>query len=226
MEKLLQTFGRRRGRKLRPYLQELYDKLLPQLRLDAQQQISRLCELFPTKVEEVWLEIGFGGGEHIKAQLDLNPTLGIIGCEPFANGVANLLKQLTPEDTQRLRLHDNDVRQLLAILPEGQLSRIYILFPDPWPKARHHKRRLIQVEFIKQLLPLLKPGGQIRIGTDDHPYVEHIIEVFQAIPQLTQLEGPTDPDPTTWPNRPADWPQTRYEKKAVTKAGFFVFQKE
>ncbi len=225
MEKLLQTFGRRRGRKLRPHLQELYDKLLPQLRLDSQQQISRVFSLFSTKVEEVWLEIGFGGGEHIKAQLDINPQLGIIGCEPFANGVANLLKQLTPEDTQRLRLHDNDVRQLFTILPEQQLSRIYILFPDPWPKARHHKRRLIQVDFINQLLPLLKPEGQIRIGTDDHPYVDYIMDVFRAIPQFNQLEGPTDSDPATWPSRPEDWPQTRYERKAVTKAGFFVFQK-
>jgi tRNA (guanine-N7-)-methyltransferase len=225
MEKLLQTFGRRRGRKLRPYLQELYDKLLPKLRINAQERINLISELFPTKVEETWLEIGFGGGEHIKAQLDLNPQLGIIGCEPFANGVANLLKQLTPEDTQRLRLHDNDVRQLFTILPEGQLSRIYILFPDPWPKFRHHKRRLIQVDFINQLTPLLKPGGQIRIGTDDHPYAEHIMEVFRAIPQLRQLQGPTDPNPTTWSDRPEDWPQTRYEKKAITKAGFFVFQK-
>lgn len=223
MYKLLQTFGRRKGRKLKPHLQTLCDETLPPLRVPKSPPIQDLTTLFSAPVKAAWLEIGFGGGEHLKAQLDANPDVGIIGCEPFLNGVANLLKQCQKQDLGRLRVHDDDVRLLFDLFPKGQLERIYILFPDPWPKARHHKRRLIQIELIETLSTLLIPGGEIRIGTDDHPYVEHIIEVFQALPQFNQLDGPKDPNPETWPPRPEGWPVTRYERKAVTKPGFFVF---
>lgn len=225
MKELLQTFGRRKCRKLKPSLQILYDEVLPSLKIDTQLPIDKVSDLFTAPIGQVWLEIGFGGGEHLKAQLDANPQVGIIGCEPFQNGVASLLKQLEPGDADRLRIHNDDVRLLFSTLPKEQLSRIYILFPDPWPKARHHKRRLIQVEFMKVLSVYLQAGGEIRIGTDDHPYVEHIIEVFKQLPEFEQLEGPREFDPTTWPERPADWPVTRYEMKAVSKPGFFVFRK-
>lgn len=212
------SFGRRKARKLKQQSQHAYDDILPLVKLDP-------GSLFPN--HKVWLEIGFGGGEHLLAQLAHNPDISMIGCEPFMNGVAKLLARLSPEDYGRVRIWHDDVRLLLEKIPLAYFDRAFILFPDPWPKKRHHVRRLITVAFMDELLPKLKEGARLYVASDDAPYVEQIQDVLYHHPSLTLREGPPSPDPLTWGPHPEDWPPTRYEQKAL-KAGkacaYMVFQ--
>lgn len=212
--RLRPSFGRRKARKLRVQSQEAYDKILPLVRLHPESMP------FKDKATEVWLEIGFGGGEHFLEQLQNNPTISMIGCEPFMNGVAKLLMQLDPEDYDRVRVWHEDVRHLLkGILPD-YFSRVFILFPDPWPKKRHHPRRLITKEFVEQLWPTLKEGAHVYVASDDQPYLEQIQEVLYNFPGLHLVMCETE--------RPQGWPSTRYEQKAL-KLGktcvYMCFQK-
>jgi tRNA (guanine-N7-)-methyltransferase len=145
------------------------------------------------------------------------------------NGVAKLLTQLSPDDYDRVRIWHEDVRLLLEKIPTQFFDRAFILFPDPWPKKRHHPRRLITNEFINKLLPILKDGALLHVASDDAPYVEQIQEVLYHHPELTLRQGPPSADPTTWTERPDEWPQTRYEQKAVTqgkKCAYMAFQKK
>lgn len=208
MQKFPPSFGRRKARILRTQAQQAYEKLeLVKMGLDETP--------FDSSSTEVWLEIGFGGGEHFLAQLQQNPTVSMIGCEPFVNGVAKLLGGLLPEDMPRVRIWTEDVRYLLEKLPPDYFSRTFILFPDPWPKKRHHRRRLFNRAFMDQLLPRLKEGAFLHIASDDAPYVEHILHVLLAYPELHLVEGPSSADPLTWGTRPPTWPSTRYEQKAL-----------
>lgn len=220
--KLISTFGRRKARKLRTTSQKAYDELLPLVKLELDQP------LFQAPPSEVWLEIGFGGGEHLLAQLTKNPSIAMIGCEPFMNGVAKLVSQLSPEDYPRVRLWHDDVRHLLTHIPPAFFSRVFILFPDPWPKLRHRPRRLIQRDFIATLLVSLKEDALLYVASDDVSYVEQIQEVLYPHPALTLREGPPSADPSTWSSRPEGWPPTRYEQKALQqgkKCAYMVFQK-
>ncbi len=218
-------YGRRKGKSLRPRAQEAFDVKLPQVQIDLEKPLN-----FLGAPHEVWLEIGFGGGEHLAAQLHENPEVHIIGVEPFINGVANLLKMMAEDDLLRLHLFPDDVRKLLDKIPDASLSRIFVLFPDPWPKKRHHSRRLLQHEFLDVLLPKLKPGGYFRVASDHRDYIDQIHHVFHERSELQKMFGPdSSDDANAWPLRPETWPATRYEQKAIKQGiqcAYYEFRKE
>lgn len=214
------TFGRRKSRKLRLSSQKALDEILPRLHLDPKGK--------NLPQGEVWLEIGFGGGEHFLERLSQNPTISMIGSEPYTNGIAKLLKNLSQEDYGRVSLWADDVRLLLSVIPPSYFSRVFILFPDPWPKKRHSVRRLISKDFVEQLCPKLKEGAFLHVASDDQLYVEHIQECLYNDPHLTLCQGPSSADPETWAPRPQGWPATRYEQKALKqgkKCAYMFFQK-
>ncbi len=221
--KLTPSFGRRKARKLRETSQKIYTELLPRLKIDPQKK----C--FGFSSPHIWLEIGFGGGEHMLERLSQNPSVAIIGCEPFMNGVAKFLGQLLPQDYPRVKIWHDDVRYLLNLISPSSFERVFILFPDPWPKKRHHRRRLITNEFINKLLPTLREKAFLHIASDDPSYVEQIQNVLYPHPDLILCTGPVSPDPLSWGGRPVDWPSTRYESKAMTagkKCAYMLFQKK
>jgi tRNA (guanine-N7-)-methyltransferase len=174
----LRSFGRKGGRALSPRQQRLLDELLPQLQLDLATPPPVLTSLFTAPVAETWLEIGFGGAEHMIWQATHSPGVGIIGCEPFVDGV---VKALTAIDEQRLgnvRLHGDDARDVLRWLPDSSIARAFILFPDPWPKARHRKRRLVAGPTLELLARVMKPGSELRVGTDIADYAHTMLAAF------------------------------------------------
>jgi len=157
------------------------------------------------------LEIGFGGGEHLAHQAAQTPDARFIGIEPFLNGVASCLRHIEEAGVQNVRLHQGDARDVIARLPDACLDRVYILFPDPWPKTRHHKRRLIQPDFVAELARVMKPGAEVRFATDWANYAAWTLEMFTRSPAfLWTAENPAD-----WRN---PWPghsPTRYEQKRL-----------
>jgi tRNA (guanine-N7-)-methyltransferase len=201
-------FGRRKGRGMTQRKTALLADLLPSLRLDT----SRPCHddviaLFPVAVRDVWLEIGFGGGEHLAAQAERNPDIGIIGAEPFVTGVAKLVSRIAARGLQNIRIHDDDVRPLLAWLPAASLGRVFVLFPDPWPKRRHEERRIISEATVADLARVLKPGGTLRLATDIADYASRAVRLILASGSFEALAGDTS-------QPPSDWVPTRYEAKA------------
>jgi len=203
-------FGRRKGWKLRTRQSGLVESLLPRLAfLPVGGRAAG--EYFGAGIGEVWLEIGFGGGEHLAAQAAANPHVGIIGAEPFVAGMAKLLSKIEEAGLENVRLYMEDARDILAALPTNSLSKIFILFPDPWPKTRHHKRRFIQMDMLDELARVLKPGGELRVASDEAGYVSWALERLMAHPGFEwTANGPDD-----WRMRPAEWPPTRYESKAL-----------
>ncbi|HVA35551.1 MAG TPA: tRNA (guanosine(46)-N7)-methyltransferase TrmB [Stellaceae bacterium] len=204
-------YGRRRGRKLRAGRRALMDRLLPQLRivLPATDPLDPQA-LFPLATD-LWLEIGFGAGEHLAAQARAHPAIGFLGAEVFENGVAKLVATIGGEQLANIRLFIDDARLLLARLPDRSLGRAFILFPDPWPKERHKKRRIVAAATLDQLARTLRPGAELRLATDDPDYAEWMAAAIAAHPAFVEVaRGDGD-----WPSRPADWPATRYEQKAV-----------
>lgn len=209
---LLRTYGRRKGHRLSPRKTRLMDELLPRLRLDLEAPPpASLANLFARPVSQIWLEIGFGAGEHLAWQAAANPDIGFIGCEPFINGVAALLGEIDTDGLANIRIWDGDAREVLDWLGDASLDRVFILYPDPWPKTRHHKRRLISPQTLDALARVMKPRAQLRIGSDIDDYVRAMLEAIFASGHFEWLaERPAD-----WRTRPPDWPQTRYEKKAL-----------
>jgi tRNA (guanine-N7-)-methyltransferase len=210
----LRSFGRRRGRKLSPRQQHLIDAVLPTLSLDSRQPPPPcLQDLFSADVADVWLEIGFGGGEHLLWQAQHNPRVGLIGCEPFLDGLVKVTTAVAEAEGAlgNVRLHGDDARPLLRWLPDASLGRAFILFPDPWPKARHQKRRLVSEATLQELARVLRPGAELRLGTDIPDYARWmLIAIAREGSFRWTATGPAD-----WRIRPADWPQTRYEAKAL-----------
>lgn len=208
------VYGRRLGYRLRPGRQALLARALPELQIalpeDPKAQID-LNGLFPAPVRDRWLEIGFGGGEHLAHQARVNAGIGFIGCEPFVQGVAGLLRHLEADGTAgRVRIFPDDARLLLDCLPDACIGRLFVLFPDPWPKKRHHKRRLIDGETLTAFARILKDGAEFRWASDDRGYVEWTLEHVAR----NKAFALTDRNSGDWPSRPADWPETRYERKA------------
>jgi tRNA (guanine-N7-)-methyltransferase len=204
--------GRRRGRKLRPAQQRLLDTFLPRLRfeLPRERPFDPRC-LFDRPVAAVWLEIGFGGGEHLAAQAAQLPDHGLIGCEVFENGVVKLLAEVERLDLANLRLLIDDARPLVGAIAEASLERVFILFPDPWPKLRHHKRRLVSTATLDALARAMADGAELRLATDDMDYLRWMLERATAHDAFEWLaRGPQD-----WRERAPDWPPTRYEQKAL-----------
>ena len=210
----LRSFGRRRGRKASNRQRDLMQTLLPRVVVDPQRMAAApervFADLFDGSSREVWLEIGFGGGEHLVWQARANPHVGIIGAEPFEDGVVKVLDQIDTHGLTNIRLLADDVRPLLRALPEASIARAFILFPDPWPKRRHVKRRLVSAHLLDLLARVLKPGAELRIGTDIGDYARTMLIAFQGEPRFEwQAASPAD-----WRVRPDDWPETRYEAKA------------
>lgn len=209
----LRSFGRRRGRTLSPRQQDLMRELLPKLTLDitVPPPLPPLREFFANKVDEVWLEIGFGGSEHMIWQACRNRQVGFIGCEPFEDGVVKALTAIEEHQLENIRLHVDDARDVLRWLPDASIARTFILFPDPWPKRRHQKRRLISPSLVAELARVIAPGGELRIATDIGDYARTALIALGTSSAFTwAAAGPDD-----WRIRPADWPPTRYEAKAI-----------
>ena len=167
--------------------------------------------LFDHNPEQVWLEIGFGKGEHLAAQAQNNPNVAIIGCEPFINGVSGLIDHIDRQQLNNIRVYMDDARLFMDALPNEFLSRAFILFPDPWPKKRHHKRRIVSAGNLKVLSRIMKDNAELRIATDHHDYCRWIIARLMENPEFTWVcDGPDQ-----WHKRSDDWPATRYESKAL-----------
>lgn len=208
----LRSFGRRRGRKLSPRQQRLLDEVLPRVRVD-------LAGPVPPRDRDIWLEIGFGGGEHLVWQAERNPGMVFIGCEPFEEGVVKVLTAIVERKLGNVYIHPDDARQLIRWLPEASIARAFILFPDPWPKRKHVKRRLVNPQTLNLLARVLRPGAELRIATDIGDYARTVLIAMQRHPAFTwQAMSPAD-----WRERPPDWPPTRYEQKAIREGrrGFF-----
>jgi tRNA (guanine-N7-)-methyltransferase len=206
--------GRRRGHKLRPGQQALIDTALAA----KQSSVAAIAAagpagIFPVTPREVWLEVGFGGGEHVAWQAAHNPNVGLIGCEVFQTGIATLLAQLKDSRNDNVRIVVDDARLVLDALPEASLARAFVLFPDPWPKARHHKRRFVSPETLAALARVLRDGAELRLGTDDIAYLRVMLEIACSHDAFEWLAR----RPADWRERPPDWPQTRYEAKAIAQ---------
>ncbi|HZA02235.1 MAG TPA: tRNA (guanine(46)-N(7))-methyltransferase TrmB [Hyphomicrobiaceae bacterium] len=208
----LRTFGRRLGRKLSARQQGLMRELLPRVSLDLTSAAPReLSDLFGGTACEVWLEIGFGGGEQLIWQAERNPGVGFIGCEPFVGGIAKALTAIEARRLNNIRLYSDDARQVLRWLPDASISRAFVLFPDPWPKKRHRKRRFVARETLGMLARVMRCGAELRIATDIGDYARTILLAVRSLTDFRWLvSGATD-----WRTRPADWPATRYEEKAI-----------
>ena len=206
-------YGRVRGKTLRPRQERLLDLALPRLSVpDA--LAGDPASAFAARPRALWLEIGFGGGEHAQALAEANSDVGVIACEVFENGICSLLSRLVPEGAEadgpippNLRLWPDDARPLLRRMPESCLDKLFLMFPDPWPKARHAKRRFVHPEQIALVARVLKPGGEWRIASDDPTYQAWVAEVLAAQQDFAVAAAKSE--------RPAGWPPTRYEAKAL-----------
>ena len=204
----LRTFGRLKSRSLKPRQSRLMDDLLPRIAAPA-------TPFDPHKLagaaREVWLEAGFGAGEHLTGQAAAHPDVLLLGAEPFVNGLGACLAHIDDAGLTNVRLHAGDVRALMALLPDASIDRLYILFPDPWPKTRHKKRRLIQPDFIAEAARLLKPGAPLRFATDWTDYADWTLERFLASPDFRWAAQRADDWRRPWP----DHMTTRYEAKRL-----------
>jgi tRNA (guanine-N7-)-methyltransferase len=175
--------------------------------------------LFDAARRSIWLEIGFGSGEHLAQQAERHPKVGFIGCEVFENGIVKLLAQIEQRRLDNIRIFADDARLLIAALLPASIDRVFILFPDPWPKRRHHKRRLLSREMLDALAAITADNAELRVATDDGDYLCWILERLTSHPAFEWLAR----RPRDWWDRPADWPQTRYEEKARTTGRSPVF---
>ncbi len=171
----------------------------------------RPASLFGPIQRRFALEIGFGGGEHLAWQAINHPEIGFIGVEPYTNGVASLVAQIDAANLANVRILQDDARLLLAMLEPRSVHQIFVLFPDPWPKTRHHKRRIVNATTAELMVRALLPGGELRLASDDREYVRWMFAAMRQQPGLRWLAD----RPADWLRRPADWPATRYEEKAI-----------
>jgi tRNA (guanine-N7-)-methyltransferase len=178
-----------------------------------------LRSLLPMPVLDVWLEIGFGAGEHLAEQAERHPEIGFIGCEVFEDGIVRLLGEVARRGLGNIRMFTDDARLLLAALPPGSIGRVFILFPDPWPKRRHHKRRLVAPATLDLLAAVMSDGAELCLATDDRDYLAWMLEHATAHPDFIWLAR----RPADWRERPDDWPETRYEAKARTAGRMSAF---
>ncbi len=210
-------YGRRHGKTLRPIQEKMLTELLPRLvpkGVAWAENPGREKVDFRAMVpgsSRTWLEIGFGGGEHLVAMAKANPDVAMIGCEPFINGVAMCLYAHEKAGVSNVRIHAGDAREIFDVAVDGAFDRIFVNYPDPWPKSRHHKRRFIGHDNLPQLARVCASGGRLHIATDIPDYVRHSIEALEAFPEFQwTAERPKD-----WQEPWCDWPSTRYEQKAL-----------
>ncbi|MBE6455507.1 MAG: tRNA (guanosine(46)-N7)-methyltransferase TrmB [Alphaproteobacteria bacterium] len=235
--KELKFFGRRKGKAIKQSKQKLIDELLPRLKptLPEKGTLFDMNTFFGIQPKEIWLEVGFGGGEHVAELAQLYPDIGFIGAEPFMNGVASLLAHLNGSHeapvlhtnladgrTDNVRIWPDDVREMFPFFKDGLFKRIFVLYPDPWPKARHAERRFINSHNLKHLYRLLADDGQIFVATDVAAYAEWAVEQVELDGQFKQVNHDTSV-------APVDWVPTRYEKKGILAGRqpiYLVFSKK
>ncbi len=215
---LNRLYGRSQGKPLRAGQQALIDGLLPQIAVPAEGAVSA-ARLFGGD-RPLHFEIGFGGGEHLAYRADLLPDHGFIGAEPFLNGVAQALVHIRDGALGNVRLHHGDALEVLRRVPDGGLTMLYLLHPDPWPKARHAKRRMMNEGPVQLFADKLKSGGEFRFGTDHPVYLRHALMVMRRF--AGEFEWLAQ-GPASWQQRPAAWPETRYEHKARAVYGHEVW---
>jgi len=207
----LRSFGRIKSRTLKPRQAALMTDLLPKIAVADPAAGPIDPQALMPDAREIWLEIGFGGGEHLAEQAARHPDVLLIGCEPFLNGVGSALRHVEERDLKNVRLHAGDARDIMATMPDACLERVFILFPDPWPKARHQKRRFVQAETLAEIARLLKPGGRLHFVTDWKDYAAWTLERGLKVPELTWLANAAD----DWRVAPADHVRTRYQEKLL-----------
>lgn len=214
--------GRRQGKKLSAHRADLMARLLPALKIDlAERPPGSAADLFPLAIDSVRLEIGFGGGEYLVGEAAAAPSTGFIGVEPYVNGMAKAVAAIAARGLRNVRLFDGDAAELLDWLPRASLARVDILYPDPWPKKRHWKRRFVNAENLTRIARVLLPKGVFRFATDIESYAEWTREKVAASRLLTPTGERED---APWP----DWPGTRYEAKAARAgrgAAYLTFRK-
>lgn len=218
------VFGRRKGHRLRPRQAALFGTLLPRLALDLTTPSRELLALFPDPVDEVRLEIGFGGGEHLVSEARTHPRVGFIGIEPFVNGMAKALAAIAAENLSNVRLHHGDASEVVAWLPPASLARIDLIYPDPWPKRRHWKRRFVQDRSVAALARILRLGGEFRFATDIPDYAAWTLKHFIRSPDFAWSAQRADDWRRPWPG----FSGTRYEAKAEREGRvpcYLIFQR-
>jgi len=219
-------FGRRKGKALRPGQDRLVRDLLPRLLVTLPEGEATLDPrtLFAEPCDEVRLEIGFGGGEHLLAAARAEPHVGFIGCEPFVNGMAKLLAIVEQEGLSNIRLWDDDAAELIAALAGASVARAYLLFPDPWPKRRQRKRRFLSDENLRALARIVAPGGALRFATDIDDYAGWGLARVLRAPDWDWNPRAASDWREPWPG----WPGTRYEAKALREgrpASYLTFER-
>jgi tRNA (guanine-N7-)-methyltransferase len=203
-------YGRRKGHALRPRQAALFDTLLPRLALDLSAPAPADLRTLFAHAGDVRLESGFGGGEHLIAEAERNPDRGFIGIEPFINGMAKALASIDERKLQNIRLYHGDTTDLIAWLPNGGLARFDLLYPDPWPKRRHWKRRFVQDESVAAIARLLRTDGEFRFATDIPDYAAWTLLRLMRSPDFVWTADQADDWRKPW----ADYFSTRYEAKA------------
>lgn len=196
----LRSFGRRRGKPLRPQRMEAMDEVMGWAEIGAD---ADPASLFPASAP-LWLEIGFGNGEHLLRQAQENPDIGMIGCEPYVNGVSALCRDIKEGGVRNIRIWPDDARVFMARLGDASIDRLFLLHPDPWPKARHHKRRFLQTETLNEMARFLKPGAELHMATDHEELAIWIEEKTAAHPAFTLVSKAAEAQP-----------ETRYGQKGV-----------
>jgi tRNA (guanine-N7-)-methyltransferase len=218
-------FGRRKGHKLRAHQADLIAHLLPRFALDISgPPVADLTTLFDRPVDNVRLEIGFGGGEHLVAEAQAFPDTGFIGCEPYVNGMAKILAMIEAGNVGNIRLFAGDASELLAFLPTRSLARIDLIHPDPWPKRRHWKRRFVQDTTIAAMSRALKPGGEFRFVSDIDDYCAWTLAHFRRAPDFAWTAERASDWRQPWPG----YTMTRYGRKAEREgrdAAYLIFRK-
>jgi tRNA (guanine-N7-)-methyltransferase len=204
-------FGRRKGKKLRTYHSHLIHEILPNFQIRSEEIPVAISETIDNPSRELVIEIGFGGGEHLAHLARINPAKMFIGCEPFVNGVAKLLAEIDANDLKNVNILVDDARQLIARLPDASVDRIYLLYPDPWPKTRQKKRRFINAETLEQMARILKPSGELRFATDIDDYSAWSLQRIAQIPEFNWKNAAVGEWTKPWD----EWVSTRYEQKAI-----------
>lgn len=202
------TYGRRLGRPLTERQSKLMSELLPTLLIDIPEGDTPVDpKIYFNQTSPIWMEVGFGGGEHLATLAQQNPDVNLIGCEPFINGIVSLLSILDENNLQNVRIYDANALDLIEKLQPKSLSRFYLMFADPWPKKRHHKRRFVQHKILDTLIPKMASGAELRLATDHADYQAWMLKHLQERTDLEEVLNTFE--------KPNDWPNTRYEAKAI-----------
>ena len=212
MEEIIRWYGRRHGKKLSARRKDLILKLLPKINLNKKALESDKKKGFSlsSDFKDIWLEIGFGGGEHLANQALRCPEVGFIGCEPFVNGVASLLSKIDHHSLKNVRIYADDARLLLDLMPDQFIGRVFLLFGDPWPKRKHENRRFINKVNLDRVARIMKDGGEFRFASDHIGYTSWALEHFLCHKDFYR----TTESSCDWLEPPLDWVETRYENKA------------